>query len=284
MGTTLNQGETKFRISFAAVPFALAALKEWAGKAERIMWAAPQKIVDAPSLDGAIGELGWSVVPDADGNIISVAFDGEKLGSEDEWMTAIGPHVDAGSYIEHEVDGIHYRWYFDGEKCVSQKGRVVFDDPADTRTAAMESFIDTIESTGGVTRNAKGLYEPGGDPGWIDLGDSYIAACKALGREPKIVIEDDDDEKVGRILTVTAAGKPSHLDDASVPGDYHVGVPDEFDDARAASCALDVFHNNVAVKVLDDFTFTVQYGDLVLTPGDGAAYADKDAGEFMGRA
>jgi hypothetical protein len=47
-------------------------------------------------------------------------------------------------------------------------------------------FIQTVEATGGVTLTDRG-YEPVADPDWLDLGDAYIAACKHLGRQPKLV-------------------------------------------------------------------------------------------------
>lgn len=52
--------------------------------------------------------------------------------------------------------------------------------------SALTKFCETIEITGGVRRTRKGHYEPVGDPSWIDLGDAYIEACGALGREPSI--------------------------------------------------------------------------------------------------
>ena len=53
--------------------------------------------------------------------------------------------------------------------------------------SALVSFCDDIEMTGGVGINAKGNHFPLGDEDWIDLGETYIKACKALGREPLIV-------------------------------------------------------------------------------------------------
>lgn len=48
---------------------------------------------------------------------------------------------------------------------------------------ALNKFIGTIESTGGLIDEGEGLA-PAGDPEWLDLADAYLAACKATGRVP----------------------------------------------------------------------------------------------------
>ena len=50
---------------------------------------------------------------------------------------------------------------------------------------ALTALISTIEATGGVVRTWDGMYEPAGDPEWVDLGDAYVLACHALGRVPQ---------------------------------------------------------------------------------------------------
>ena len=57
--------------------------------------------------------------------------------------------------------------------------------------AALESFVDAIEATGGVIIDHQGLACPVPDPDWIDLGEAYLHACRALGREP---VQGDGDE------------------------------------------------------------------------------------------
>lgn len=49
---------------------------------------------------------------------------------------------------------------------------------------ALKMFCEDIDSTGGVAMNAKGYYYPLGDPDWLNIADSYIQACRALGRKP----------------------------------------------------------------------------------------------------
>jgi hypothetical protein len=62
----------------------------------------------------------------------------------------------------------------------------------DKLRAAIEKFIDTIEATGGVFKDRKGYHIPIGDQEWLDLGEAYVAACEAIGREPKIVEDPND--------------------------------------------------------------------------------------------
>lgn len=49
---------------------------------------------------------------------------------------------------------------------------------------ALENFVQCVEATGGVVRDKKGYVAPVADQDWIDLGDSYLLACQALGRTP----------------------------------------------------------------------------------------------------
>lgn len=58
---------------------------------------------------------------------------------------------------------------------------------------ALLTFVDCIDGTGGVIRDRKGYYRPVGDTDWIDLGDAYIQACTALGREPVVDAEYEEE-------------------------------------------------------------------------------------------
>lgn len=67
-----------------------------------------------------------------------------------------------------------------------------------------------------------------------------------------------------RILTIVAnllASKPSSSEDEAVAGEYSVEVNSDLPDDKAASVALDIFHSNIAVDVLDDFEFVVKDGE-----------------------
>jgi len=49
------------------------------------------------------------------------------------------------------------------------------------RKALME-FVQSIDNVGGVILLSNGLHVPVIDEDWIDLGEAYVEACKALGR------------------------------------------------------------------------------------------------------
>jgi len=52
-------------------------------------------------------------------------------------------------------------------------------------------FVKDIDATGGVCKfEDTDNYAPVGDKDWIDLGETYLKACKALRRRPHIVKED----------------------------------------------------------------------------------------------
>lgn len=52
---------------------------------------------------------------------------------------------------------------------------------------ALIEFVKTINATGGVVLFNDGNVAPAGDTEWTDLGDAYLSACAALGREPKVI-------------------------------------------------------------------------------------------------
>lgn len=55
---------------------------------------------------------------------------------------------------------------------------------ADKIREALLQFCETIEATGGVKEDVDGYTCPVIDDEWIDLGEAYLSACAALGREP----------------------------------------------------------------------------------------------------
>jgi hypothetical protein len=70
-----------------------------------------------------------------------------------------------------------------GDKALA--GRKTFGD------RALWKLIDAIEATGGVRRDEKGFMAPVADGDWIDLGEAYLMACEAVGKEPKVAMDGD---------------------------------------------------------------------------------------------
>lgn len=61
--------------------------------------------------------------------------------------------------------------------------KAVIHDP---KVAALDGFVRTIEATGGVVRLPSGHHVPRIDPDWVDLGEAYLMACAAIGRQPMV--------------------------------------------------------------------------------------------------
>jgi hypothetical protein len=64
----------------------------------------------------------------------------------------------------------------------------------DLLQAAVWDLISTVEATGGVLEDPHGNIFPHADHDWLDLGEAYLAACQALGREPHVERFDEDPE------------------------------------------------------------------------------------------
>ena len=53
-----------------------------------------------------------------------------------------------------------------------------------------------------------------------------------------------------------------HPNDAEITGEYPVTLAGDVTPEQVADVALDVFHSEVPVKVLEDFTFTVLFNGV----------------------
>lgn len=70
-------------------------------------------------------------------------------------------------------------------------------------------------------------------------------------------------------IKVKPIGKISYRDDRDVPGEYEIDLPDGA--THVASCALDSFHEDIAIKNLDEFEIWVedQDGNVIEEEDDG---------------
>jgi hypothetical protein len=135
MGYCMQQRDSVFFIAKKDVPKALKAIKSLVGK-ERIAdssgphfsWVDTTGFTEAKTLSDALNAWRWSVEEDADGNVVAIQFEGQKLGDDGLLFKAISPFVKKGSYIEMSGDeSAIWRWVFDGRKCAEKDGKVVFD-------------------------------------------------------------------------------------------------------------------------------------------------------------
>lgn len=59
--------------------------------------------------------------------------------------------------------------------------------------SVLEEFVNDIELTGGVFKDKNGWYTLVADPDWIDLAETYVKACRVLGRKPALVDQPEVD-------------------------------------------------------------------------------------------
>lgn len=59
-----------------------------------------------------------------------------------------------------------------------------------------------------------------------------------------------------------------HECDLDLPLEVEIEIKDSVDTVNFASCALDVFHANFAVKVLENFNFIVKFNDEIIHESD----------------
>jgi hypothetical protein len=129
MGYYMNQRASKFRIPKDKIPLALAAVRallandaamgggSWGpnGKVEKwFAWVDMAGFANADTLEKALTAWRWvGFVDDATGDLISLDFNGEKLGDDATLLEALAPFVDDGSYIEMSgEEGTIWRWVF----------------------------------------------------------------------------------------------------------------------------------------------------------------------------
>jgi len=63
---------------------------------------------------------------------------------------------------------------------------------AETMRAVLPEFCNDIEAVGGVVKTTGQNYSHGNytlayDKDWVDLAETYVKACHALGRNPMVV-------------------------------------------------------------------------------------------------
>jgi hypothetical protein len=149
MGYCMDQRDAEFKIKPENMAGAIAAVKALDGKeAEHgaggfsscggkttlhYSWVDVGFSRGKTTLEALMGAWRWSleVERDDDGKEISavgINFEGEKSGDDMVLFRAIAPFVEPGSYIEmHGEDGYLWRFYFDGQTCVEQEGKVTFE-------------------------------------------------------------------------------------------------------------------------------------------------------------
>ena len=91
-----------------------------------------------------------------------------------------------------------------------------------------------------------------------------------------------------RILIVVATHISqtfTDVEDREIPGRHAIEVDEDTPVNLLASVALDVFHDQVAVGTLDDFSFRVEdeHGNQLVETDKHEAYSAKHKGKLAGR-
>ena len=134
---------------------------------------------------------------------------GSPLGPDRAWTFAV-PLVGGGIAMAgaDEAAGLirHLRMRIEWPSAIREAVAAV-GDPAELR-AALEALIRTIEATGGCVRPGRRTINlqgqevvefdghfpvPAAVDDWPDLAESYLQACRALGREPMLKDMDADE-------------------------------------------------------------------------------------------
>jgi hypothetical protein len=142
---------------------------------------------------------------------------GSPLAPDRAWIFAV-PLVGGGIAMAGvaEAAGLirRLRMWIEWPSAIREAVAAGMGEPAGLR-AALEALIGTIEATGGCIRPDRRTVElvgqqivefdgdfpvPAADESWPDLADSYLQACRAVGREPMLrdmdadeIAEDDGD-------------------------------------------------------------------------------------------
>jgi hypothetical protein len=88
-------------------------------------WVTTKEFFEAKTLPFAVEAWRWQIIEDAEGNVVDIDFNGEKLGDDDAFLHAIAPYVEANSFIEMSgEDGALWRWVFDGDEMEEKQANI----------------------------------------------------------------------------------------------------------------------------------------------------------------
>lgn len=127
MGYCMQQADAVFGISKDKHAEALKKLKR-AQATAAFTWSSNDDVVRAKTLADAMDAFCWPVAQDADGNITSIRFEGEKAGDDMRFFEVLAEFVDDGSFIEmYGEDGSRWRWIFSDGNVREKAANVSWD-------------------------------------------------------------------------------------------------------------------------------------------------------------
>jgi hypothetical protein len=124
MGTQLDRGRTEFLIKAANKAAALVAVKVLT---TTTYGTRTQGFEQANTLEEALDAWHWEADTNEAGDIVYMAFTGDRVSEADKLFTTLAPFVDSGSYIEVLAEGQPFRWRFENAVCHNEDGHVEYD-------------------------------------------------------------------------------------------------------------------------------------------------------------
>lgn len=144
MGYYMDQMDSKFFVAAEHIPAMVKAIHALASRHELMGGASYQNgeivsrhfswvnndFVDCHDVKELFRKWGWSIEL-KDENIVSIFFEGDKMGDDEVLMNAISPYVEAGSYIEMRGEDYNtyttWRWCFDGKTMVEKYPTIIWE-------------------------------------------------------------------------------------------------------------------------------------------------------------
>ena len=126
MGYCMSLEDAVFSIPKSNHAPALAKIKALVQRRSRgFSWVDTQEVLSAQTLAKAMEAFRWPVDHDADGNVTSVDFTGEKLGDDKHLFGVLAEFVAEGSFVEMRgEDGALWRWVFSGGQVAEKHATV----------------------------------------------------------------------------------------------------------------------------------------------------------------
>lgn len=144
MGYYMDQTDSKFFVAAEYIPAMITAIHALASRHELMGGASYQDgkvvsrhyswvnndFVDCHDVKELFRKWGWSIQL-KNNNIVSIFFEGDKMGDDEVLLRAIAPYVEDGSYIEMRGEDSStytmWRWCFDGRKMVEKHATIVWE-------------------------------------------------------------------------------------------------------------------------------------------------------------
>lgn len=114
---------------------------------------------------------------------IDVALNGLKQTDMLAELQAAAKYLFDEGLITGETPAEVVRWTT--EVCANPPDVITEDQERSQLYNVVRELVETINATGGVFTDRKGLVCPKGDEAWCDLGSVYLKACAALKRRAK---------------------------------------------------------------------------------------------------